>query len=446
MAGDTIAAISTPPGAGGIGVVRVSGPTAADIARRLCTTAPVPRTVRYVTFRDDSGLAIDQGLLLYFEAPASYTGEDIAEFHAHGSIAVLDQLLARTLALGARHARPGEFTERAFRNGKLDLAQAEAVADLIASRTARAARSTMRALRGEFSRRIDALVDTLTGLRARLEAAIDFPDELGEVAILPPALVTLQADLGRLLAGARHGARLCAGASVAIVGAPNVGKSTLLNALCGGDRAIVSPQAGTTRDVIEVDISVAGMPMRVCDTAGLHDSRDTIEQEGIRRAHAAMRLADLILLVVTDRAVDSGRSRLADADRIASADTPVITVHNKIDADGAMARIVSSEGETHVFVSARDIVGIDLLQQAILAALGSAASEDDEFSARARHVAALEEAAALLAAIDTALLNRSPEIVADIYRLAARALGEITGATTNEDLLGEIFSRFCIGK
>ncbi len=431
---------------GGIGIIRVSGPAAAAIARTICGTEPIARETRYVEFRDASGGTIDRGLLLYFRAPFSYTGEDIAEFHAHGSIAVLDQLLARILGSGARHARPGEFTERAFRNGKMDLAQAEAVADLIASRTARAARSTMRALQGEFSRRVTNLVDSLTELRAGLEAAIDFPDELAEFTDLPSGLTELRAALASLLAGARHGARLCAGANVAIVGAPNVGKSTLLNALSESTRAIVSPQAGTTRDVIEVEISLSGLPMRLCDTAGLHASRDPIELEGIRRAEAAMATADVLLVVVAEPEIKPASQHLTTADVNVFDDKAVIVVHNKIDLYDAQPSTVSADSASHVFLSARDAVGIEGLQQALLSALVGAERDENEFSARARHVAALEDAAALLEAIEVGIIRHSPEIVADIYRLAAGALETITGTTTSEDLLGEIFSRFCLGK
>lgn len=449
MVSDTIAAIATPPGAGGIGILRISGPRAAAIAGAVAGRVAAPREAAYRAFRDAGGEPIDRGLLLYFPAPASYTGEDVCELHGHGSTAVLDMLLARVLELGARAARPGEFTERAFHHGKLDLAQAEAVADLIAARSARAARATRRTLAGDFSRAVVDVMNRVHEARALLEATLDFPDELDSAALaaaLLPRLAQARSALAALLGGARRGARLNAGANVVIAGPPNAGKSTLLNCLAGADRAIVSPLPGTTRDVVQAEIVVAGMTLRMADTAGLRDAGDAIEAEGIKRAAHALAEADLILLVVEDDTVIEPAAVLAALGQAAAPEVPVISVHNKIDTRGAAPRLERHAGAPHVYVAAKHGLGLALLEQALAEQLDVDGSEAHEFSARTRHVDALLRAQAELLAVDVATLATGPELGAEHLRLAERALGEITGAVTSEDLLGTIFARFCLGK
>jgi tRNA modification GTPase len=443
---DTIAAVATAPGAGGVGVVRVSGPAAGAIARTLLGRAPRPRHAHYAAFADAEGAPIDRGLLLWFPAPRSYTGDDVVELHGHGSPVALRRLLARTLELGARHARPGEFSERAFLNGKLDLAQAEAVADLIASGSDAAARAAMRSLDGDFSRRVRALTEAVVRLRVWIEAAIDFPEEEIDFLATPQLaadLAALRGRLAELLAGARRGVRLADGLHVVIVGRPNVGKSSLLNALAASERAIVTEIAGTTRDVLRETIDLDGIVLTLVDTAGLREAGDPVEREGIRRARAELERADLALLV--DDGAPSG-----DADLLlAGVPTQVvhILVHNKIDLAQGQPRVESIDGATHVWLSARSGAGLDLLVAELKRHAGQGESAEGAFTARARHVAALERAGDHLAAADQALqVHRAGELAAEELRQVQHALGEITGEFTSDDLLGEIFSSFCIGK
>lgn len=442
MAVDTIVALSTPPGRSGIGVVRLSGPAAGSIAGRLAGPVPAPRVAAFRTFRQPDGTAIDEGLVLHFPAPASFTGEDVTEFHAHGSVAVLGALVEASRACGARDARPGEFTERAFLNGKIDLAQAEAVADLIEARTTRAARAALRTLRGAFSRDVNALVETLHGTHAALEATIDFPDDLDEsehATQLHAALTGVRDTLDRLLAGGARGARLCAGATVAIAGAPNVGKSTLLNALLGEDAAIVSPVPGTTRDVVATETIIAGLPVRLSDTAGLRDGGDAIEREGMRRAERVVEGADLVLEVVAPDVEARGPEPAIDPAR-------AIVVENKIDLRGEPAGVARRDGRVVCRVSALTGAGIDALRELVAERLGAQDTDENEFLARERHLAALEAARLALVVVDEPLLTHSPELAAERCREASRALEAITGEYGAEDLLGEIFARFCIGK
>jgi tRNA modification GTPase len=443
---DTIAAIATAPGRGGVGIVRLSGPQAVHLVHALTGRKPPPRQASLATFRAADGSAIDQGLVLRFDAPKSFTGEDVVELHAHGSPVVLDLLLARCVALGARRARPGEFSERAFRHGRIDLAQAEAIADLIAAGSEAQARAAARSLQGEFSRRVDALRQRLIDLRAYIEAAIDFPEE--EIDFLADAqlaadLDALRSDLAQLLRAARTGQRLRDGLHAVIIGAPNAGKSSLLNALAGSDRAIVTAIPGTTRDTLRETVSLDGVELTLVDTAGLRDTRDEIEAEGIRRARAELARADLALLIVDAHT----SARTLDALR---AECPPgvarLIVRNKIDLTDAPPRVVRHADEAEVHLSALTGAGLDLLRAQLREHAGASESEG-AFSARARHVEALQRVATHLDAASVALHGtRAGELAAEDLRQAQQALAEITGAYTSDDLLGEIFGRFCIGK
>ena len=441
---DTIAAIATAPGAAGVGVVRVSGPAAPAIAAALLGRAPRPRHAHFADFRDGEGALLDRGLLLYFPAPASYTGEHVLELQGHGSPVLLDALLRRACALGARLARPGEFTERAFLNGKLDLAQAEAVADLIAARSATAAHAALASMEGVFSRRVEALLQALVALRVHVEAAIDFPEEeidfLADPAI-GARLDALRADLAALLHEARRGVRLNDGLRVAIVGRPNAGKSSLLNALAGSERAIVTAIAGTTRDVLREQVDLDGIALELADTAGLRETEDPVEREGVRRAHGELQRADAVLLV-TEAAHAEADLALLDA----LPPTAALVLVNKIDLDGAAAREETRAGLPWLWLSARTGAGLDALR-ARLRALAGATGGEGAFSARRRHVLALERVAVHLdRAAEVLAATRAGELAAEELRQAQHALGEITGAYGSDDLLGAIFSSFCIGK
>ncbi len=461
VSGDTIAAVATPPGRGGIGVVRVSGPAVATIARALLGSLPAARYALHRPFRAADGRPIDRGIALYFQGPLSYTGEDVLELQGHGGPVVMDQLLAQVLALGARLARPGEFTERAFLNGKLDLAQAEAVADLIDSHSAAAARAALESLQGGFSRQIQALVGGVTELRAFVEAALDFPDEdldfLSDGRI-GQRLGALGRDLQALQAAARQGQRLRDGMRLAIVGAPNVGKSSLLNALVGRDSAIVTAIPGTTRDLLRESLELDGMPLHITDTAGLRDSIDPVEQEGIRRAREEMARADGIVWVVDHSA---GECPPLDAvpglpEALAAGAGKLVVVLNKIDLTGAPPgrRIpgISHVGGSapgaplEVCVSAKTGAGLDALRQCLKGIAGYSGGEG-AFSARRRHLHALSQASEALAMAQGLLSGGSAaELVAEELRSVQRSLGEITGQVGSDELLGHIFARFCIGK
>lgn len=446
---DTIVAVATPPGQGGVGIVRLSGAQAAAIAGRIVGgKLPPARRAALRSFHDPRGEAIDTGLVLYFRAPHSFTGEDIVELHAHGGPVPLDLLVKAAMAAGARLAQPGEFSERAFLNGKLDLAQAEAVADLIASGTEQAARAAQRTLQGVFSKRIHALVEALVGLRSYVEAAIDFPED--EVDFLSDEKVSadLQAvagQLGAVLDAARQGYALREGLHVVIAGRPNVGKSSLLNQLAGRDAAIVADVPGTTRDVLREDIHIDGMPLRVVDTAGLRDAGDAVEQEGVRRAWGAIEAGDGVLLVVDDRfgVQDEERAILAKLPK----GLPVTVIANKIDLSGRAPGLGSAELGTEVALCAKTGAGLDLLRGHLAECAGYRPAEQGGFLARRRHLDALERAHDCIER-GRRLLDeqRAGELLAEELRLAQHALGEITGAYTSEDLLERIFSSFCIGK
>ena len=460
LAAGTIAAIATPPGRGGIGVVRVSGEGVPGLVAALAGGALPPRTAVRVAFRGGSGEVLDDGLLLHFPAPHSYTGEHVAELHGHGGPAVLRLLLGRCLELGARLAEPGEFTLRAFLNGKLDLAQAEGVADLIDASTATAARAAARSLSGEFSRAIRAEVDALIELRTLTEATLDFPDE--DIDFLRAAdaagrLARIRGELAAIAERARQGALLRQGLSIVLVGQPNVGKSSLLNRLAGDEVAIVTPIAGTTRDTVRSQVELSGVPLSIVDTAGLRATDDPIETLGIERTWAAVRDADLALVIVDARETGEGIGG-ADAGILAGLPErlPRLVVHNKIDLAGVAARVApgghpdgaGAAVRCHVWLCATNGEGVELLRREMLATVGLAENLEDSFLARERHLAALREAAGRLTSAAALLAGDAAplELFAEELREAQVALSRITGEFTADDLLGEIFSRFCIGK
>ena len=444
----TIAAIATGPGAAGIGVVRLSGPRAREIAQALCGRALRPRHAHYVRFRDRDGTVIDDGIALLFVAPASYTGEDVVELQAHGSLPVLRQLLARCRELGAVDARAGEFSERACLNGRLDLAQAEAVADLIAAADLRAARAARRSLEGEFSARVETLAAALLAIRVQVEAAIDFADEpldtLGGKA-LRQRLGQARAQLHELLAAAERGRRLRDGLHAVLVGPPNAGKSSLLNALAGSERAIVTEIPGTTRDLLHETLRIDGVELTLVDTAGLRGDGDAIEREGMRRARAELARADLAVVVLDARDPDAGLRALEDAlDGVPEA----IVLHNKCDllAPDLAPPPDPSPVRDALRVSARTGAGLDALHARLRDAAAATASGEGAFSARARHVDALQRSAGACAEAAQALDADQLDLAAEALRLAHDALGEITGRVLPDDLLGHIFSTFCVGK
>lgn len=444
----TIAAIATPPGRGGVGIIRISGPAVKDIATQLLGDVPPPRTAALRAFRDVRGEELDSGIALYFPGPASFTGDDVLELQGHGGPVVLDLILSRVLALGARLAEPGEFSRRAFLNDKIDLTQAEAIADLIDSGSAEAARAALRSLRGEFSLAVHALTEAVTETRMHVEAAIDFPEE--EIDFLAdPALqtrITHVIDLcAQITASARQGALLREGMTVVIAGRPNAGKSSLLNALAGYDAAIVTDIPGTTRDVLRERIHLDGMPLHILDTAGLRENADVVEAEGIRRARQEMQRADRILYVVdATRALDDEAIQRETADL--QVDVPVTWVLNKIDVAGGAFRYEQSQ-PPRIWLSATSGAGIDLLRQHLKECMGFQGADSGTLSARRRHLDALHRTAQHLQfAAQHLMERRAGELMAEELRQAQRCLGEITGEVTADDLLGRIFSSFCIGK
>ncbi|MFC3653017.1 tRNA uridine-5-carboxymethylaminomethyl(34) synthesis GTPase MnmE [Dyella humi] len=442
---DTIAAIASAPGAAGVGVVRVSGPRVLSIAQTLLGRLPSPRHAHFAAFRAADGELIDRGLLLYFPAPASYTGEHVLELQGHGSAVLLDALLRRVCELGARLARPGEFTERAFLNGKLDLAQAEAVADLIAARSQAGARAALQSMEGVFSRKVDALLQALIALRVHIEAAIDFPEE--EIDFLADPAITqklqsLRTQLADLLREAQRGVRLNDGLRVAIVGRPNAGKSSLLNALAGSERAIVTDIAGTTRDVLRESISLEGIALELADTAGLRDTHDPVEREGVRRAHSERERADAVLLITDARHADTDLAWLRDL----PSNVERIVVINKIDLGDERPHADMHDGARWLWLSVKTGEGLEALREQ-LKQLAGAGSGEGAFSARRRHVLALELVSDHLDRAAHVLTDtHAGELAAEELRQAQHALGEITGTYTSDDLLGAIFSSFCIGK
>jgi tRNA modification GTPase len=443
---DTIAAIATPPGRGGVAIVRLSGPKAYSIATSLNQNKTLkPRVVHYCSFYTSNKDLIDQGIILYFKAPHSFTGEDVVELHAHGSPVVLDRLMQETLQLGARLARPGEFSERAFLNDKMDLAQAEAIADLIQASSETSARMALKTLQGEFSKKINQLNQQIIYLRMYVEAAIDFPEEEidflndGKVGTLLQSILN---ELESLRAQTNQGVLLREGLSLVIVGRPNAGKSTLINNLAGRDVAIVTEIAGTTRDVMREHILLDTIPLHIIDTAGLRESADLVEQEGIKRAWSEIKQADLILLLIDLNECLSSES-LEQAIRQEISNTiPIITVYNKADL------VIQNPKDTKqsVAISAKSGQGIDNLKSLIKEKAGYQPNEG-QFLARRRHLDALNRANTLLINGQQQLkYHQAGELLAEDLRLAHQALAEITGEYTSDDLLGEIFSSFCIGK
>lgn len=442
---DTIAAIATPPGRGGVGIVRLSGSELTPFAAVLTGKNPRPRYATLANFLAADGEALDRGLIVYFPAPHSFTGEDVIELHAHGGPVVLHALLARCVELGARVAEPGEFSRRAYENEKIDLAQAEAIADLIEAESTQAARAALRSLSGEFSHYVHSLTESLIELRCLIEATLDFPDEeidaLTDTDIVP-RLARLKADLDKLRHRAREGSVLRTGITVVLAGLPNVGKSSLLNRLAGQDRAIVTEIAGTTRDALRETILVEGIPLHVIDTAGLRETNDLVEKIGIERSWQEIGKADVILQIV------DARTGITPADHAIAARLPIgierLVVENKADLAGRDIGRMSDKGAVHLVLSAKDGAGIELLHEELLRIAGWRGHGEDALLARARHLEALQLAEThLIAASDTL---EQLELAAEEMRLAQQALGKITGEFTSDDLLGKIFGQFCIGK
>ena len=445
---DTIAAIATAPGRGGVGVIRISGSNLLPFSLALTGKTPKPRYATLADFKGADGVTVDSGILLFFPGPHSFTGEDVLELQGHGGPVVMNILLARCLDLGARLAEPGEFSRRAFLNGKIDLAQAEAVADLIDAATASAARSAVRSLQGEFSKAIDGLTDELINLRMLVEATLDFPEE--DIDFLKAAdafgrLARLQLKLAEIFDRASQGKLLQSGLHVVLAGQPNVGKSSLLNRLAGDDLAIVTAIAGTTRDALRSTIQIEGIPLHIIDTAGLRETDDEVEKIGIERSWKEIERSDVVLLLV------DARNGVSETDREILARLPErlkrITVYNKIDLAGTEAERHDESDGTAISLSARSGEGIELLRQELLKIAGWHQT-DDVFIARERHLRALTSAQShIVAARDVAEgVMPALELFAEELRLAQQALGQITGTFTADDLLGVIFSRFCIGK
>ena len=450
---ETIAAVATAQGRGGVGIVRVSGPLAGQIAMTICQRQLQPRYAHYGAFYAGPELLIDEGLALYFPGPNSFTGEDVLELQGHGGPVVMDLLLRRCLELGARQARPGEFSERAFLNDKLDLAQAEAIADLIEASSEQAARNALRSLQGEFSRRVHALTERLIQLRIYVEAAIDFPEE--EIDFLADGHVLsllegVRADLSTVLREAGQGALLRDGMTVVIAGRPNAGKSSLLNALAGREAAIVTEIAGTTRDVLREHIHIDGMPLHVVDTAGLRDTEDQVERIGVERALKAIAEADRILLMVDATAPEAADPFALWPEFLEQRPDPakVTLIRNKADLSGdAVALNVCDDGHVTLSLSAKSGSGLELLRDHLKACMGYEQTAESGFSARRRHLEALRHAASSLDHGHAQLtMAGAGELLAEDLRQAQHALGEITGAFSSDELLGRIFSSFCIGK
>ena len=442
---ETICALATAIGQSGIGVVRISGPLSKIVANKLLQIELKPRHAYYGSFYDKDSNKIDKGVSIYFPGPNSYTGEDVIEFQGHGGMSVLRKLLETATFFGARLAEPGEFTKRAFLNGKMDLVQAEAVQDLIQSSSEQSALSAVRSLTGEFSEKINHLLADLTSLRVFVEATIDFSDE--EIDFLEShevsvKLQTLKNLLLEILESANQGAILRDGLYVAIAGKPNAGKSSLLNALTKQPSAIVTDIAGTTRDVLKETIHIDGMPLHIIDTAGLHNSNNIIEQEGIRRAHTEINNADVVLLVY------DAKDKLADFSILPEAvkNKPIIYIRNKIDLLKAKAEIKEVENQTEVSLSAKNGDGIDLLRQALSEAAGYKPDGEGVFLARKRHILAIDLTLNYINSAIEQLEGGASELVAEDLRQAGMSLGTITGEFSSDDLLGEIFSSFCIGK
>nr|Q0I0Z2.1 RecName: Full=tRNA modification GTPase MnmE [Histophilus somni 129PT] len=452
MSRDTIVAQATPIGRGGVGILRVSGPLAQQVAEQVLGKTLTPRMANYLPFKDSDGTVLDQGIALYFKAPNSFTGEDVLELQGHGGQIVMDLLLKRILQIdGIRLARPGEFSEQAFLNDKLDLAQAEAIADLIEASSEQAARSALKSLQGEFSNKINELVDSVIYLRTYVEAAIDFPDE--EIDFLADGKIETHlreiiAKLAKVKNEAKQGAILREGMKVVIAGRPNAGKSSLLNTLAGREAAIVTDIAGTTRDVLREHIHIDGMPLHIIDTAGLRDATDEVEKIGIRRAWDEIEQADRILLIL-DSTENQVELDLVQSEFMAKLPPhiPLTIVRNKADLSGEAEVLDEQNGLAVISLSAKTQKGVDLLRQHLKQSMGYQVCTEGGFLARRRHLEALEQADIHLQAGLIQLTEfYAGELVAEELRIAQHHLSEITGQFTSDDLLGNIFSSFCIGK
>jgi tRNA modification GTPase len=447
---DTIAAAASALGRGAVGVIRVSGPAVPRIAAAVLGSLPPPREAKVARFLGGNGEALDEGLALYFAAPKSFTGEHVLELQGHGGVLVMDLLLQRLLDLGCRMARPGEFSERAFLNGKIDIAQAEAIADLIDAGTAAAARAAVRSMQGEFSARIHELQRLITELRKLVEAAIDFPDE--ELDFLPGSalgqrLAQIFARFESITAAARQGALLREGLNVVIAGKPNAGKSSLLNRLVGDEVAIVTDLPGTTRDVLRHHVHLDGMPLSLIDTAGLRAAADVVEAEGVRRAVSELKKADRVLYVLDAASGERNSGDLTAELEELSPGVPVTLIFNKIDLIQVAARTDESKAPAQIFLSAKTGAGLDLLRAHLKSCAGFVLGESGALSARRRHLDALGRARGCVEqARETLTQTRAFELFAEDLRRAQLNLSEITGEFTSDDLLGEIFSSFCIGK
>jgi tRNA modification GTPase len=449
---DTIVAIATPPGRGGVGIIRVSGPKSQDIAKAIVGSVPKPRYANYCPFKDDSENTIDEGLAIYFEGPNSFTGEDVLELQGHGGPVVLDFVLKRCIELGARTARPGEFSERAFLNDKMDLTQAEAIADLIDSASEQAARCAVRSLQGAFSKRIHELVSSLIQLRIYVEAAIDFPEE--EIDFLSDGKVekdmrSVMDNLSNVMQEANQGTLLREGMTVVIAGRPNAGKSSLLNSLSGRDTAIVTHIAGTTRDVLREHIHIDGMPLHIIDTAGLRDAPDEVERIGIQRAWDEIEQADRVLLVVDGTETEALAPHDIWPDFVDKLPHPerITVIRNKADLTGETSGISNDAKSPVVRIAAKDGSGIQELRDHLKTIMGYNAASEGGFIARRRHIEALTKASnSLDCGLDQLLGASAGELLAEDLRMAQNALSEITGEFSSDDLLGKIFGSFCIGK
>lgn len=450
---DTIVAQATPIGRGGVGILRVSGPLATEVAKAVVGKELKPRLANYLPFQDIDGTTLDQGIALFFKAPNSFTGEDVLELQGHGGQVVLDLLLKRILQVkGVRLAKPGEFSEQAFLNDKLDLAQAEAIADLIDATSEQAARSALKSLQGEFSNKVNQLVDQVIYLRTYVEAAIDFPDE--EIDFLADGKIEghlndIIAQLDKVRREAKQGSILREGMKVVIAGRPNAGKSSLLNALAGREAAIVTNIAGTTRDVLREHIHIDGMPLHIIDTAGLRDATDEVERIGITRAWHEIEQADRILLMLDSTDADSQNTEKVRSEFLQKlpAKLPVTIIRNKTDLTGESEGLSEENGYTTIRLSAQTQQGVELLREHLKQAMGYQAGSEGGFMARRRHLESLENAAVHLQNGHIQLTQFfAGELLAEELRLVQNHLSEITGQFTSDDLLGNIFSSFCIGK
>ncbi|MDC0999529.1 tRNA uridine-5-carboxymethylaminomethyl(34) synthesis GTPase MnmE [Methylophilaceae bacterium] len=444
----TIAAISTAKGIGGIGVVRVSGKRALEIAKNICKIDLSPRKVEFTSFKDKQNVTLDQGIVIYFPSPSSFTGEDIVEFQGHGGVIVLNLILNACLSFGATLADPGEFTKRAFLNNKLDLSQAESVADLINASTEAAAKSAINSLRGVFSNKINNLLKNLTELRMFVEACLDFPEEdinFIDQGKVDEKLKNLEKYVGEILNAARHGQLLRDGLKVALIGQPNVGKSSLLNQLAKESKAIVTEIPGTTRDPIKSDINIQGIPIHLTDTAGLRETADIVEKLGIEKTWESIKEADITLIIVdvTDNNLNYENKLKKELPK----DKEIIIIRNKIDLLKQQSRVDRQNNVTEIFVSAKKGNGIEFIEKEILKIVNRgehSSNKEDLFMARIRHIEALEK---VKSALKKALLNlQSPELVAEELMIAQKFLSKITGEFSSDDLLGHIFGQFCIGK